>query len=171
MESNGNVRTLTLNRTTLADDAAYECVVGEDKCFTEVFVKGASSLLFFRTITDWICVVHIEYLLNVQAVMFSPAPCRAPCDHHQADGWLSCGRGREGGVWDRSVGGGRPRHVVSKRPGVGALHDQNNQPDYTRLRDMSLIPGRVQWNHFMLSSVSQSYIVWSHWASCLQQIR
>uniref|UniRef100_A0A672JU16 Myosin-binding protein C, fast-type n=1 Tax=Salarias fasciatus TaxID=181472 RepID=A0A672JU16_SALFA len=39
MEANGNVRTLTINKTTLADDAAYECVVGEDKCFTEVFVK------------------------------------------------------------------------------------------------------------------------------------
>ncbi|XP_023149589.1 myosin binding protein Cb isoform X4 [Amphiprion ocellaris] len=39
MESNGNIRTLTINKTTLADDAAYECVVGEDKCFTEVFVK------------------------------------------------------------------------------------------------------------------------------------
>ncbi|XP_037319066.2 myosin binding protein Cb isoform X1 [Pungitius pungitius] len=39
MEALGNVRTLTLNRTSLADDAAYECVVGEDKCFTEVFVK------------------------------------------------------------------------------------------------------------------------------------
>ncbi|XP_034427288.1 myosin binding protein Cb isoform X6 [Hippoglossus hippoglossus] len=39
MEANGNMRTLTINRTTLADDAAYECVVGEDKCFTEVFVK------------------------------------------------------------------------------------------------------------------------------------
>ncbi|TMS22403.1 Myosin-binding protein C, fast-type [Larimichthys crocea] len=39
MESNGNIRTLTINKTNLADDAAYECVVGEDKCFTEVFVK------------------------------------------------------------------------------------------------------------------------------------
>ncbi|XP_035771324.1 myosin binding protein Cb [Neolamprologus brichardi] len=39
MEADGNVRTLTINKTTLADDAAYECVVGEDKCFTEVFVK------------------------------------------------------------------------------------------------------------------------------------
>ncbi|XP_041671903.1 myosin binding protein Cb isoform X2 [Cheilinus undulatus] len=39
MEANGNVRTLTINKTSLADDAAYECVVGEDKCFTEVFVK------------------------------------------------------------------------------------------------------------------------------------
>ncbi|XP_074519910.1 myosin-binding protein C, fast-type-like [Halichoeres trimaculatus] len=39
MEANGNVRTLTINKTSLADDAAYECVVGDDKCFTEVFVK------------------------------------------------------------------------------------------------------------------------------------
>ncbi|XP_068439764.1 myosin binding protein Cb isoform X2 [Clinocottus analis] len=39
MESMGNVRTLTINKASLADDAAYECVVGEDKCFTEVFVK------------------------------------------------------------------------------------------------------------------------------------
>uniref|UniRef100_H2UDR2 Myosin-binding protein C, fast-type n=1 Tax=Takifugu rubripes TaxID=31033 RepID=H2UDR2_TAKRU len=39
MEANGNVRTLTINRTSLADDAAYECVVEDDKCFTEVFVK------------------------------------------------------------------------------------------------------------------------------------
>ncbi|KAG7227798.1 hypothetical protein INR49_013592 [Caranx melampygus] len=39
MEASGNVRTLTINKTTLADDAAYECVVGEDKSFTEVFVK------------------------------------------------------------------------------------------------------------------------------------
>lgn len=44
MEANGNVRTLTINKTSLADDAAYECVVGEDKCFTEVFVKGGPLL-------------------------------------------------------------------------------------------------------------------------------
>ncbi|XP_042254226.1 myosin binding protein Cb isoform X1 [Thunnus maccoyii] len=39
MEANGNVRTLTIMKSNLADDAAYECVVGEDKSFTEVFVK------------------------------------------------------------------------------------------------------------------------------------
>lgn len=44
MEANGNFRTLTINKTTLADDAAYECVIGDDKCFTEVFVKGAPSI-------------------------------------------------------------------------------------------------------------------------------
>lgn len=43
MEANGNIRTLTINKASLADDAAYECVVGDDKCFTEVFVKGEPS--------------------------------------------------------------------------------------------------------------------------------
>ncbi|XP_029293116.1 myosin binding protein Ca [Cottoperca gobio] len=38
-ESVGNKRTLTINKCNLSDDAAYECVVGEEKCFTEVFVK------------------------------------------------------------------------------------------------------------------------------------
>ncbi|KAM9715560.1 myosin-binding protein C, fast-type-like isoform 5-T5 [Menidia menidia] len=39
MESNGNIRTLTINKSNLSDDAAYECVVGDDKCSTEVYVK------------------------------------------------------------------------------------------------------------------------------------
>ncbi|KAK5621188.1 Myosin-binding protein C, fast-type [Crenichthys baileyi] len=38
-ESMGNKRTLTINKCNLSDDAAYECVIGEEKCFTEVFVK------------------------------------------------------------------------------------------------------------------------------------
>lgn len=48
MEANGNVRTLTINKSNLSDDAAYECVVGEDKCSTEVYVKGASSPHVYR---------------------------------------------------------------------------------------------------------------------------
>ncbi|XP_055366883.1 myosin binding protein Ca isoform X2 [Betta splendens] len=39
IESVGNKRTLTINKCNLSDDAAYECVVGEEKCSTEVFVK------------------------------------------------------------------------------------------------------------------------------------
>lgn len=39
----GNKRTLTINKCNLSDDAAYECVVGEEKSFTEVFVKGKHS--------------------------------------------------------------------------------------------------------------------------------
>ncbi|MED6274929.1 Myosin-binding protein C, fast-type, partial [Characodon lateralis] len=38
-ESVGNKRTLNINKCNLSDDAAYECVIGEEKCFTEVFVK------------------------------------------------------------------------------------------------------------------------------------
>lgn len=48
MEANGNIRTLTINKSNLSDDAAYECVVGEDKCSTEVYVKGASSPNVYR---------------------------------------------------------------------------------------------------------------------------
>uniref|UniRef100_A0A3B4B4Z0 Myosin binding protein C, fast type a n=1 Tax=Periophthalmus magnuspinnatus TaxID=409849 RepID=A0A3B4B4Z0_9GOBI len=39
MESVGGVRTLTINKCNLSDDAAYECVVDEEKSFTELFVK------------------------------------------------------------------------------------------------------------------------------------
>lgn len=45
-ESVGNKRTLTINKCNLSDDAAYECVVGEEKCFTELFVKGIWVTVF-----------------------------------------------------------------------------------------------------------------------------
>ncbi|XP_061831287.2 myosin-binding protein C, cardiac-type-like [Nerophis lumbriciformis] len=38
-ESVGNMRYLTINHCSLADDAAYCCVVGQEKCTTELFVK------------------------------------------------------------------------------------------------------------------------------------
>ncbi|XP_036445574.1 myosin binding protein Ca isoform X2 [Colossoma macropomum] len=38
-ESIGGIRKLIINKSTLSDDAAYECVIGEEKCFTEVFVQ------------------------------------------------------------------------------------------------------------------------------------
>ncbi|KAJ4946936.1 hypothetical protein JOQ06_008979 [Pogonophryne albipinna] len=38
-ESVGNMRYLTINHCSLADDAAYSCVVGEEKCTTELFVQ------------------------------------------------------------------------------------------------------------------------------------
>ncbi|XP_069047870.1 myosin binding protein Ca isoform X2 [Lepisosteus oculatus] len=44
-ENVGLKRILIINKATLADDAAYECVVGEDKCFTEVFVKEPPVLI------------------------------------------------------------------------------------------------------------------------------
>ncbi|KAJ3600353.1 hypothetical protein NHX12_031338 [Muraenolepis orangiensis] len=38
-ESVGNKRMLTINKCNLADDAEYECVVGDEKSTTQVFVK------------------------------------------------------------------------------------------------------------------------------------
>ncbi|XP_031442689.1 myosin-binding protein C, cardiac-type isoform X2 [Clupea harengus] len=38
-ESVGNMRYLTINHCSLADDATYTCVVGEEKTATELFVK------------------------------------------------------------------------------------------------------------------------------------
>uniref|UniRef100_A0A8C7VN76 Myosin binding protein Ca n=1 Tax=Oncorhynchus mykiss TaxID=8022 RepID=A0A8C7VN76_ONCMY len=50
----GNKRTLTINKCNLSDDAAYECVVGEEKSFTEVFVKEPPV-----TITKLLDDVHV----------------------------------------------------------------------------------------------------------------
>uniref|UniRef100_A0A4W6EY16 Myosin-binding protein C, cardiac-type n=1 Tax=Lates calcarifer TaxID=8187 RepID=A0A4W6EY16_LATCA len=44
-ESVGNMRYLTINHCSLADDAAYSCVVGEEKCTTELFVKEPPVLI------------------------------------------------------------------------------------------------------------------------------
>lgn len=45
-ENVGKKRILTINKCTLADDAAYEVAVKDEKCFTELFVKGgAGSIL------------------------------------------------------------------------------------------------------------------------------
>lgn len=39
----GKKRILTINKCTLADDAAYEVAVKDEKCFTELFVKGGTG--------------------------------------------------------------------------------------------------------------------------------
>uniref|UniRef100_A0A669PZ24 Myosin binding protein C3 n=1 Tax=Phasianus colchicus TaxID=9054 RepID=A0A669PZ24_PHACC len=44
-EAIGNKRILTINHCSLADDAAYECVVAEEKSFTELFVKEPPILI------------------------------------------------------------------------------------------------------------------------------
>ena len=44
-ESIGAKRTLTISQCSLADDAAYQCVVGDEKCSTELFVKGGPGAL------------------------------------------------------------------------------------------------------------------------------
>ncbi|XP_040265140.1 myosin-binding protein C, cardiac-type isoform X1 [Bufo bufo] len=44
-ESIGNKRILTINNCSLADDAAYTCVIGEEKSFTELFVREPPVLI------------------------------------------------------------------------------------------------------------------------------
>ncbi|KAM6943583.1 myosin-binding protein C, cardiac-type [Xenentodon cancila] len=44
-ESVGNMRYLTVNHCSLADDAAYTCLVGDEKCTTELFVKEPPVLI------------------------------------------------------------------------------------------------------------------------------
>uniref|UniRef100_A0A673NGV4 Myosin-binding protein C, fast-type-like n=1 Tax=Sinocyclocheilus rhinocerous TaxID=307959 RepID=A0A673NGV4_9TELE len=53
-ESVGGIRKLTINKCTLADDAAYECVVGEEKSFTEVYVQEPPV-----TITKMLDDIHV----------------------------------------------------------------------------------------------------------------
>uniref|UniRef100_A0A3Q0R970 Myosin-binding protein C, fast-type n=1 Tax=Amphilophus citrinellus TaxID=61819 RepID=A0A3Q0R970_AMPCI len=44
-ESVGNMRYLTINHCSLADDAAYSCKVGDEKCTTELFVQEPPVLI------------------------------------------------------------------------------------------------------------------------------
>uniref|UniRef100_A0A671S6M5 Myosin-binding protein C, fast-type n=1 Tax=Sinocyclocheilus anshuiensis TaxID=1608454 RepID=A0A671S6M5_9TELE len=53
-ESVGGIRKLTINKCTLADDAAYECVIGEEKSFTEVFIQEPPV-----TITKMLDDIHV----------------------------------------------------------------------------------------------------------------
>ncbi|KAK5613322.1 Myosin-binding protein C, fast-type [Crenichthys baileyi] len=66
MEASGNVRTLTINKCNLADDAAYECVVGEDKCSTEVYVKEP-PITITKLMDDYHVVVgeRVEFEIEV----------------------------------------------------------------------------------------------------------
>ena len=45
-ETVGSLRKLTINKCNLSDDAAYECVVDDEKSFTEVFVKGTGNTFY-----------------------------------------------------------------------------------------------------------------------------
>ncbi|XP_036378660.1 myosin binding protein Cb isoform X2 [Megalops cyprinoides] len=65
-ESSGNKRTLIINKCNLADDAAYECVIGDDKCFTEVFVKEP-PITITKLLDDYHVVVgeRVEFVVEV----------------------------------------------------------------------------------------------------------
>ncbi|KAI4564592.1 hypothetical protein MJT46_010390 [Ovis ammon polii x Ovis aries] len=65
-ESIGAKRTLTISQCSLADDAAYQCVVGEEKCSTELFVKEP-PVLITRPLEDQLVMVgqRVEFECEV----------------------------------------------------------------------------------------------------------
>ncbi|XP_042532526.1 myosin-binding protein C, cardiac-type [Dipodomys spectabilis] len=65
-ESIGTKRTLTISQCSLADDAAYQCVVGGEKCSTELFVKEP-PVLITRPLEDQLVMVgqRVEFECEV----------------------------------------------------------------------------------------------------------
>uniref|UniRef100_A0A8C9MDK0 Myosin-binding protein H n=1 Tax=Panthera tigris altaica TaxID=74533 RepID=A0A8C9MDK0_PANTA len=65
-ESVGAKRTLTISQCSLADDAAYQCVVGGEKCSTELFVKEP-PVLITRPLEDQLVMVgqRVEFECEV----------------------------------------------------------------------------------------------------------
>ncbi|XP_013369784.1 PREDICTED: myosin-binding protein C, cardiac-type isoform X2 [Chinchilla lanigera] len=65
-ESVGTKRTLTISQCSLADDAAYQCVVGGEKCSTELFVKEP-PVLVTRGLEDQLVMVgqRVEFECEV----------------------------------------------------------------------------------------------------------
>uniref|UniRef100_A0ABM5F9V1 Myosin-binding protein C, cardiac-type n=1 Tax=Pogona vitticeps TaxID=103695 RepID=A0ABM5F9V1_9SAUR len=65
-EALGNKRILTINHCSLADDAAYQCVVGEEKSFTELFVREP-PILITRPLEDQVVMVgeRVEFEAEV----------------------------------------------------------------------------------------------------------
>ncbi|KAG9475829.1 hypothetical protein GDO78_003961, partial [Eleutherodactylus coqui] len=65
-ESIGNKRILTINNCSLADDAAYTCVIGEEKCFTELFVREP-PVMILRPLEDQMVMIgeRVEFECEV----------------------------------------------------------------------------------------------------------
>ncbi|XP_053305739.1 myosin-binding protein C, cardiac-type [Spea bombifrons] len=65
-ESIGNKRILTINHCSLADDAAYQCVIGDEKCFTELFVKEP-PIQILKSLEDQVVMVgeRVEFMCEV----------------------------------------------------------------------------------------------------------
>uniref|UniRef100_A0A4X1VKS5 Myosin-binding protein C, cardiac-type n=1 Tax=Sus scrofa TaxID=9823 RepID=A0A4X1VKS5_PIG len=65
-ESIGTKRMLTISQCSLADDAAYQCVVGGEKCSTELFVKEP-PVLITRPLEDQLVMVgqRVEFECEV----------------------------------------------------------------------------------------------------------
>ncbi|XP_072277647.1 myosin-binding protein C, cardiac-type [Pyxicephalus adspersus] len=65
-ENIGNKRILTINNCSLADDAAYQCVIGDEKCFTELFVKEP-PVQILQPLEDQVVMVgeRVEFVCEV----------------------------------------------------------------------------------------------------------
>ncbi|XP_038663237.1 myosin-binding protein C, cardiac-type-like isoform X1 [Scyliorhinus canicula] len=65
-ENIGNKRILTINHCSLADDAAYQCVFGEEKSITELFVREP-PVLIIQPLEDQVVMVgeRVEFELEV----------------------------------------------------------------------------------------------------------
>ncbi|KAF7251463.1 Myosin-binding protein C, cardiac-type [Varanus komodoensis] len=65
-EALGNKRILTINHCSLADDATYQCVVGEEKSFTELFVREP-PILITHSLEDQVVTVgeRVEFVAEV----------------------------------------------------------------------------------------------------------
>ncbi|XP_041053921.1 myosin-binding protein C, cardiac-type isoform X2 [Carcharodon carcharias] len=65
-ENIGNKHILTINHCSLADDAAYQCVLGEEKSITEVFVREP-PVLIIQPLEDQAVMVgeRVEFELEV----------------------------------------------------------------------------------------------------------
>uniref|UniRef100_A0A670IGL3 Myosin binding protein C3 n=1 Tax=Podarcis muralis TaxID=64176 RepID=A0A670IGL3_PODMU len=65
-EALGNKRILTINHCSLADDAAYQCVIGEEKTFTELFVREP-PVLITHSLEDQVVMVgeRVEFEIEV----------------------------------------------------------------------------------------------------------
>lgn len=78
------MRYLTINHCSLADDAAYSCKVGDEKCTTELFVKGIRC---FENIHNIPVPAQVCKNRDVQLNhMFLSVLCRASCPGSEKSG-------------------------------------------------------------------------------------
>lgn len=94
-EAVGTKRTLTISQCSLADDAAYQCVVGGEKCSTELFVKGGSGTTCPKGMETW---GGDEVAPECPVLMFSLLRDRAPSADHAPSGGPAGDGGTAGGV-------------------------------------------------------------------------
>uniref|UniRef100_A0A7N4PE84 Myosin binding protein C2 n=1 Tax=Sarcophilus harrisii TaxID=9305 RepID=A0A7N4PE84_SARHA len=88
-ENVGKKRILTINKCTLADDAAYEVAVKDEKCFTELFVKEPPVLIITPLEDQQVFVGdRVEMMVEVSEegaqLMWQVSPALAPAPDRSA---------------------------------------------------------------------------------------